>query len=105
MSSLQAPFRSPGRSHVSIRLSALGRTPTVCSSTPRCGQRTFEQWPAVRRYAGLIEQAAARWDEVAAELDRATPELDELAGKLLEGWLALVTDKGAIGERRSLVAV
>ena len=59
----------------------------------------LKQWPAVRCYAGLIEQAAARWDEVAAELDQVTPELDELARKLIDGWLGLVTDEGAVGER------
>ena len=41
----RAPFRSPDRSHVSIRRSALGRTPTVCNSTLRCGQRTSSNGP------------------------------------------------------------
>jgi len=64
----------------------------------------LEQWPTVRAYAGLIERAAARWDEVAAELDRVTPELDELARKVLDGWLGLVTDRGAVGERLRVAA-
>jgi GMP synthase (glutamine-hydrolysing) len=59
----------------------------------------LEQWPAVRGYAGLVERAGARWDEVAAELDRVTPELDELARKLLDGWLGLVRDRAAVGDR------
>jgi GMP synthase (glutamine-hydrolysing) len=65
----------------------------------------LNKWADVRGYARLIERATARWDEVAAELDRATPELDELAGKLLKGWLGLVADRGAVGERRLRVAV
>ena len=63
------------------------------------------QWAAVDRYAGLLERTGATWDEVKAELDRATPELDELARKLVEGWLSLVTDIVAVSERPLQAAV
>jgi GMP synthase (glutamine-hydrolysing) len=65
----------------------------------------LREWAAVPGYAGLIERAGARWDEVKAELDRATPELDEVARTLVEGWLGLVIDSVAVSERRLRAAV
>ena len=65
----------------------------------------LREWAAVDGYVGLIERAGATWDEVKAELDRATPELDELARKLVEGWLDLVTDTVSASERRLRAAV
>jgi GMP synthase (glutamine-hydrolysing) len=50
----------------------------------------LERWlyaPGNRR---LLAAGGRDWLDVAAELERAAPELDELAAKLLERWLGLV---------------
>lgn len=64
-----------------------------------------DRWAAVPAYTGLLERAGADWDEVRSALERAEPELDVLAGRLLERWLHLVTSAPGVREWRTRVAV
>ena len=63
------------------------------------------RWSAVPGYQDLLERAGADWGDVMSALELATPELDTLAGYLIEAWLCLVAGAAAARERQSRVAV
>jgi GMP synthase (glutamine-hydrolysing) len=56
-------------------------------------------WATVPRYGALVKRVGADWDDLAAELARTTPALDELVEQLLERWLDLVTELAHRRER------
>ena len=50
----------------------------------------LERWRSAPAYRRLLAASGREWRDVAAELERAAPELDELAAKLLDRWLGLI---------------
>ena len=63
------------------------------------------RWAAVPGYQELLERAGVDWGDVMSGLELARPELDALAGHLIEAWLCLVAGAAAARERQSRVAV
>jgi GMP synthase-like glutamine amidotransferase len=72
---------------------------------PEVRSDDLARWTAVPGYQDLLERAGADWDDVMSALELARPELDALAGHLIEAWLCLVAGAAAVGERQSRVAV
>jgi GMP synthase-like glutamine amidotransferase len=62
-------------------------------------------WADVPGYAALLEHTRGRWDDIAAELEHAAPELDALAHVLLERWLDRVSDAAELRRQQTPVAV
>jgi len=62
-------------------------------------------WECVPGYRSLLERADVGPNDLARELERATPDLDRLARQLLGRWLDLVSSADALGERPLRVAV
>jgi hypothetical protein len=59
----------------------------------------------VSGYHRLLDAAGVTPDHLAGELERATRDLDKLAGQLLDRWLGLVAEVDTLGERPLRVAV
>jgi GMP synthase-like glutamine amidotransferase len=62
-------------------------------------------WARVSGYRRLLDAAGVTPHQLASELERVTPHLDNLAGLLLDRWLGLVADVHAHGERPLRLAV
>jgi GMP synthase (glutamine-hydrolysing) len=62
-------------------------------------------WARVPGYRRLLDAAGLTPDHLAGELEPATPDLDELAGHLLDRWLGLVAEARTLGEQPLRLAV
>jgi GMP synthase (glutamine-hydrolysing) len=62
-------------------------------------------WARVSGYRRLLDAAGVAPDRLAGELERATPDLDNLVGHLLDRWLGLVAEVGTQGEPPLRLAV
>jgi GMP synthase-like glutamine amidotransferase len=71
---------------------------------PEVRPADLEQWASVPGYADLVERSGARWQDMAAELASASSDLDALARRLLEGWMALASSAAALDGRRRRIA-
>ena len=66
---------------------------------PEARAGDLANWARVPGYRRLLDAAGVPLDHLAGELERVTPDLDTLAGHLLDRWLGLVAEAGTHDER------
>lgn len=69
---------------------------------PEVRARQLARWVGLPGYRSLFGGDAAAGAALVAELERGAPQLDRLAGRLVERWLALALGAKALRERRPL---
>jgi GMP synthase (glutamine-hydrolysing) len=71
---------------------------------PEVRAEDLGRWRAVPGYRRLVAENGRDWNELAASLERVTPELDRLAGDLLGRWLHVAAAVKTLRERTRLAA-
>ena len=71
---------------------------------PELRRADIDRWRNASGYRRLVEESGEDWDRLVQDLERATPERDQLADKLLNRWLHLTASVKALGERSQLAA-
>jgi GMP synthase (glutamine-hydrolysing) len=71
---------------------------------PEVRRDDLDSWRNVPGYRRLVDESGGDWNGLAAALEHATPELDELAPGLLNRWLHLTAAVTTLRERRQLAA-
>lgn len=64
----------------------------------------LDSWRNLSGYRRLVDRNGEDWNGLAAALEQATPELDELGTGLLNRWLHLTAAVKTFRERRQLAA-
>jgi GMP synthase (glutamine-hydrolysing) len=72
---------------------------------PEVRSGDLTNWARVPGYRRMLDTAGVTPDHLAGELERATPDLDNLARQLLDRWLGLLVGVDTLGERPMQLAV